>query len=260
MQLSMTSYGNRLVNLADRLQWVKYIPLTLHLYIGNNEQIPDNLQYLANITKQLELHIVPDYKSLKKSYFALQDFPNEDIFLLDDDWTYTPNWIMYSIDNFLNHIQFFNHCVVGIVGYKIIKNNTGDFEFMMYGDAQNEFQKSLNCISGHCNPLNPSIKNVVLSGGPGSWLNSNQVHKDYFDIELYNKLCGGTHDEIWNWVQSVRLGYKHVTLNTVKCLPNCIENQLGAKLGEINTCDRSNMYFKNILNQYPEIRRLLEIS
>lgn len=260
MKLSMTSYGQRLINLAVRLKWVNYTPFELHLYIGDNEQIPENLIQLTAITDKLKLHIVPDYKSLKKSYFALQDFPNEDIFLLDDDWLYTPNWIMYSIDNYINHKQFFNNCVVGLIGYRVIKNNTGDFEFMMYGDAQNNFQKSLNCISGHCAPLNPSIKNVVLSGGPGSWLNSNQVHPDYFNIDLYNKLCGGTHDEIWNWIQSIRIGQKHVTLSTIRCLPLCIENQLGPKLGEINTCDTSNIYFKNILNQYPDIRRLLEIS
>lgn len=260
MKLSMTSYGQRLINLADRLKWVNYTPFELHLYIGDNEHIPDNLTQLQKNSNKLFIHIVPDYKSLKKSYFALKDFAHEDIFMLDDDWGYTPNWIMYSVDNFIQHKRLFNNCVIGIIGYKIVKNNSGDFEFMMYGDAQNEFQKSLNYISGHCQPLTPSFKNVILSGGPGSWINSDQVHPDFFNYELYKELCGGTHDEIWNWIQSVRLGLMHVSLNTTFCLPPCIDTQLGPKLGETNTCDTSNTYMKKLLHHYPEVRRLLELS
>lgn len=262
MILSMTSYGQRLKELHTRLEWVDGLPygLPLFLWIGNNEEIPDALQdFVSKRPDKVYLKIVDDLKSLKKSYFALQ-MTEQPIFMLDDDWAYTPNWIMYTVDNYMANRRIHQDCVIGSIGYKVVKNNTGDFEFMMYGDAQNQFQKSLKYVTGHCTPLTPSYKNVILSGGPGSFISVKQLHSDFFNVDLYNELCGGTHDEIWNWVQSIRAGYKHMSMNTVMSLPPCLDSTLGPKLGEINTSDTSNEYMKKLLVYYPEVRRMLELE
>lgn len=112
--ISMTSYGERLKTLPSRLMWVKHVPVTFNLYVGDNEILQQNLFDFFETTKNAKLHIVKDLGSLKKSYYALQDFPDDTVFLVDDDWYYTPQWIKFALDSYVNHTQMFNDCVIRI--------------------------------------------------------------------------------------------------------------------------------------------------
>lgn len=258
MILSMTSYGERLTKLHERLNWIKYL-IDSELWLFLDEDVPEELEKFVFENKdKIKIFKVKNIGSLKKSYYALQKTDNF-IFMLDDDWLYTPNWINYTIDNFIANYNIHRDCVIGSIGYKIIKNNTGNFEFMGFDKDQTDFQKSLKYKSGHCRPLEPSIKNVILSGGPGSFIRRSQLHEDFFNLDKYFKLCP-THDEIWNWIQTIRLGYKHMSMNTVRSLPINIEKKFKTKLGNINTNEKSNEYLEKLLNEYPEIRRLLELT
>lgn len=211
--ISMTSYGERLKTLHTRLNWVKYVPVLFNLYVGDTEVLEQDLLEFFNTTKNARLHTVKDIGPLTKSYYALQDFPDDVVFLIDDDNYYSSHWIKFAIDSYMQHQHMFNDCVIGLVARKIIHTADNHFEIMQFGKDQTYYQKSLHHFTGHAKPLCPSFRNLILSGSPGSFLNVKQVHSDFFDISKYQSTCK-SHDEMWNWVHSIRLSLKHVSLHT----------------------------------------------
>lgn len=258
--ISMTSFGDRLKQLHNYLGWVKFVPYQFHLYIGKNEIISPELIAFFDTTKNANLHRVEDIGPITKSYYSLQEFPDDIVFLIDDDELYNPYWIKFAIDSYMVHQSQFRDCVIGLVARKLIYNANNELEIMHFGDSQDEFQKSLNYFTGHAQPLTKSFRNVILSGAPGSFLNIRQVHKDYFDINLYNKLSK-SHDEVWNWAQSVRLGYKHVGLHTSRiALPpiqGTTENNLTVRF---NSIEHEREIFKGLLETFPEIKTRINLE
>lgn len=253
--LSMTSYGERLKILHQHLNWVREIPFLFNLYVGDNETLNPELISFFNSTPNAKLHIVKDIGPLTKSYYALQEFPDDTIFLLDDDLAYSRHWIMYSIDSFVNNVNKFPTSIIGLIARRIIINKNYELEIMQYGENQTEFQKTLNYPTGHSKPFEASYKNIVLSGGPGSFLNIRQLHKDYFDVDKYQSMCK-SHDEMWNWIQSVRIGYKHVGLHTVMMHPGVIPNTQQYGLGvNFNSVEHEQDIFRSFLNEYPEVMK-----
>lgn len=166
--ISMTSYGERLKTLHTRLSWVKHVPLLFNLYVGDTEVLEQDLLTFFNTTKNARLHRVKDIGPLTKSYYALQDFPDDAVFLIDDDIYYSSHWIKFAIDSYAQHQHMFSDCVIGLVARKIINTIDNHYEIMQYGEDQNDYQKSLNYYTGHAKPLYPSFRNIILSGR--SWL------------------------------------------------------------------------------------------
>ena len=258
--LSMTSFGSRLQTLHERLNWVRGIPFLFNLYVGDNEVLnPELIKFFDN-TPNAKLHIVKDIGPLTKSYYSLQEFPDDIIFLVDDDLYYTPHWIKFAIDSYMQHQRYFNDCVIGLVARKILITPDNHLEIMQFGNDQNEFQKSLQYPTGHAEPLNKSYKNLILSGGPGSFLNIRQVHNDYFDVNKYQEKCK-SHDEMWNWVQSVRLGLKHVSLHSALIAPGVISSLQDCALNKVyNSIEHEREIFDKFVKEYPEVLRKLVVD
>lgn len=258
--ISMTSYGERLKTLHTRLNWIKYVPVLFNLYIGDTEVLEQDLLEFFNTTKNARLHVVKDIGPLTKSYYALQDFPDDVVFLIDDDNYYTSQWIKFAIDSYMQHSRTYNDCVIGLVARKIIINLNNHFEIMQYGKYQNDYQKSLNHFTGHAKPLCPSFRNIILSGGPGSFLNIRQVHSDFFNIDLYQSICK-SHDEMWNWVHSVRLGYKHVSLHSSLIVPGIVQEYQNTGLGALyNNIQHERDIFDKFIEKWPEIQNKLIVD
>ena len=82
----------------------------------------------------------------------------------------------------------------------------------------------------------------------------------HFDINLYNTLSK-SHDEVWNWAQSVRLGYKHVGLHTSRiALPpiqGTTENNLTVRF---NSIEHEREIFKGLLETFPEIKTRINLE
>lgn len=256
----MTSYGERLKQLHNYLGWVRCVPFAFNLYVGDTEELAPELLNFFNTTKNATLHRVKDVGPLTKSYYALQEFPDDIIFLIDDDELYTPQWIMFAIDSYIVQHKNFGDCVIGLVARKLIYNENRELEIMHFGNSQTDYQKSFNYFTGHAIPLEKSYRHIILSGAPGSFLNIHQVHPDYFNLDLYNKLSK-THDEVWNWAQSVRLGYRHVGLHTariaVQPIAGTTENNLTV---QYNSVEHEREIFRNLLTQYPEINTRINLE
>lgn len=259
LTISMTSYGNRLKSLHERLGWVRQVPFLFNLYVGKDEPLSPGLVEFFERVHNARLHLVEDIGPLKKSYYAIQDFPDDTVFLVDDDWDYTGQWVRFAIDSYLSHSGMFTDCVKGLVARKIIQNPAGQFEIMEFMDCQNDFQKSLKYPTGHAVPLHPSFRNIVLSGGPGSFLNIRQVHPDFFDVGKYKSICW-THDEMWNWVHSVRAGHRHVSLHSALIAPGIIQELQTDALCKVNKIEHVREIFSKFIEEYPEIERLLVLG
>lgn len=257
--LSMTSYGERLQQLHNFLNWVPRVPYLFNLYIGKDEIIPKELEDFFANTQNAVLHRVEDLGPITKSYYSLQEFPNDVVFLIDDDVSYNSSWINFAVDSYVANHKDFSDCIIGLVCRKLIYNENNELEIMQCGKDQNDYQKSFNYITGHGLPHEKSFRHIVLSGAPGSFLNIHQVHKDFFNIELYKKVAF-SHDEIWNWAQTARLGYKHVGLHSSliapPSLPNTQENSLYKKY---NNMDHERKIIKDLLELYPEIKRNINL-
>jgi len=258
--LSMTSYGERLKVLHTHLDWVRAIPFLFNLYVGDTEELTPELLEFFKTAPNARLHIVKDIGPLTKSYYSLQEFPNDIVFLVDDDVYYTPHWIKFAIDSYIQHQRMYSDCVIGLIARKVLMTPDNHLEIMQFGNDQNEFQKSLDYPTGHAEPLHPSYRNLILSGGPGSFLNIRQVHKDYFDIDKYQEMCK-SHDEMWNWVQSVRLGLRHVSLHTALIAPGVIPELQSSALSQVyNSIDHERKIFDKFLKEYPEIYKKLIVG
>ena len=253
----MTSFGERLKILHTHLDWVRYVPFMFNLYVGRNENIPEELIRFFKTTSNAKINFVDDIGPLTKSYYALQEYPDDVIFLIDDDISYTSNWIKFAADSYMAHQTMFSNCVVGLIARKILINPENELEIMQYGEYQTEWQKSLRYYTGHAEPLVPKSRHLVLSGGPGSFLYKRQLHPDYFNVDKYQAICR-SHDEIWNWAHSLRAGYKHVCLHSVLIHPGCIDNTQQNGLGiDFNTIDHEKEIFRSLLKEYPELRNIV---
>lgn len=255
----MTSYGERLKQLHNYLGWVQQVPYLFNLYVDKNAEITPELQSFFNNTQKAVLHKVDDIGPLTKSYYSLQEFPNDIVFLIDDDVHYTAYWINFAIDSYLANHKDFGDCIIGLVCRKLIYNENGDLELMQFGKDQTDYQKSFGYLTGHGLPHEKSFRHVVLSGAPGSFLNIHQVHKDFFNVDLYKKVAL-SHDEIWNWAQTTRIGYKHVGLHSARIappsLPNTQENSLYALY---NNMEHERKIIKDLTTLYPEILKNINI-
>lgn len=131
---------------------------------------------------------------------------------------------------------------------------------MEYGEYQTDYQTTLQHYTGHAKPLCPSFRNIVLSGGPGSFLNIRQVHQDYFDIDTYQSVCK-THDEMWNWLHSARLNFKHVGLHSAFIVPGVVEEYQSTGLRALHN---SNQHVRDIFDKfitiYPDIVNKLVVD
>lgn len=265
MKVVFTSHGNRLNGLAQRLWYIAPLQragLDFHLYIDENANVSNDLMTLTKTLTNFHVHFVKDVGPITKMYYAVQEFRNEPLFIIDDDNNYNPMWLGYSVDNYISNYRRFYDCVIGICAKKIIKNNNNEWETVYYGPDQSEYQKTLGSFTGQAEPFHPSFRHQVYSGSPGSWIISNQLHEDFYDLDTYNKICFSD-DEYWIWLHSIRRGYKHVCLNHSSVHPGDLSYQLNeVRLGDVNKS--KDLYarnsFKLSLEKYPDIEPLLQLD
>lgn len=96
--------------------------------------------------------------------------------------------------------------------------------------------------------------------GPGSFLNIRQVHSEFFNVDKYQQICK-SHDEMWNWVHSVRLGLKHVSLHSAFIVPGIVQElQLNGLSVKYNSIQHERDIFDKFVEHWPEVQRALIID
>ena len=140
------------------------------------DSIPDKLKTMENETFQIRL-VEGDIRSHKKYYYVAKEYPNDLIFLIDDDIYYPTDILERSYDAYLKH----PNCVVCNYGYRITYDQLGKHK--RYSDWVSLYKGSEG-------------RDLVFGSGGGTLLNPLKMHHDFLSIDKATKLTPLA-DDIW---------------------------------------------------------------
>jgi hypothetical protein len=97
--VTLTSYGKRVEDTAPYAIWSLFEQSTkpdkIILWLGEESWNPNNIPQLLKTEMEmgLEIKFCEDIKSYKKLNFALQEFPDDILIIVDDDAYYPKDWL-----------------------------------------------------------------------------------------------------------------------------------------------------------------------
>lgn len=209
--------------------------LAVEQFPNLEKDLPNNLLGLKKYG--LTISWCHDIRSYKKLIPTINEFPDAIIITADDDIYYHPNMVKrlykaYETDS--NSI----HC------HRITK-------FYMEGG---EFKTA---PGGYEIYHHPSFLHK-LTGGSGTLYPPHSLYKDICNEELFMKLAP-TNDDIWFWIMAVLNGSRCNVVNHSCTALYYIKGSQEESLTSIN--DNGEFLFKNqfgnVLNYYPEAKRIL---
>ena len=209
--VSLTSYGPRLstVHIAIKsmmLQTVK--PNKIVLYLGtdtNDIELPENLTRLQSCGLEIKRGY-PDYKSHKKYYFAMQEFTDSLIVLIDDDLVYEEDVIETLMAAHAHSPQ----CIVGRRAHRIRLDESG--QIATYGDWDIEWQEDESIPR----------KSLLITTGAGSLYPPYTFEHLLCDPEVFLQNALSC-DDIYLKVLETRAGILTAYAPNSKTMPDAIE-------------------------------------
>lgn len=182
--VSLTSYPARIDNVWQVVECMfrqTYLPKKIILWLSKEqfdsiEVLPKTLK--DRIGERFEIRLVDgDIRSHKKYYYVSKEYPNNLIFLIDDDLYYPSDILERTYKKYQDDLN----CIVGNYGYEITFDNLGN----------HRTYSEWNPISGSYSGLN----SFIGSGG-GTLFRPSSMHKDFLDIEKARSLTPLA-DDIW---------------------------------------------------------------
>lgn len=181
--ISLTSFPKRIPTLHIVIECLlrqTYFNKRVILWLSKEQfpssEIPSNLLSLCN--KGLEVYFVDgDIRSHKKHYYAFKAFPNNLIFLVDDDLFY-PSYIVEQSYNLYKKYGG-NKVIIANYGRKINHSNNGELK------SYNTWEIS------HGNS-----EDMFFGSGGGTLIRPRDLYKDYLKMDLFLKLTPIA-DDIW---------------------------------------------------------------
>ena len=191
--ISLTSYGKRVV---DALPYALYslltqslLPKKIVVYLDydnwSDEKLPLILKRIQEIG--VEFRYCEDLKSYKKLIPALQDFPNNPIVTVDDDFYYNPQYFEVMTNAYLASDKT---TVLGQWGCIPEKREGKYIPYSQWKDCKYATGDLPISFFGCCCCYPPHI-----------------FDSEILKKELFMKMCP-TADDIWFWVMEERLGIK----------------------------------------------------
>ncbi|WP_216634165.1 hypothetical protein, partial [Helicobacter sp. CLO-3] len=248
--ISFTSYPKRINQVCYTIYSIltqTYKPNRVVLYLSTQEfpnKLDDLPQKLLAFCKHgLEIRFVEqNYRPYNKILFALKDFPESIIITIDDDIFYPP-FIIERLVSSYQKIPDAIHC--HWASKVLFDENNNILPYMSWGWICDATPSILNSVQGFGGALYPP----------------HCLHKSIFDSEKFLKLSP-TSDDIWIWAMAVLNNTKtHRILNycyfydyvTIK------RSSQDSALGRTINCtkDGNNIFLKNVLEYFPEIREKL---
>lgn len=243
--ISLTTFPKR--NLASVYAIKSLLNQTLQPYkiivwLANSQysSLPEEFKKLQELG--VEFRFVPDIKSHKKYYFALQEYPNDLIVTVDDDLIFPEDLIEQL---YLKHLDF-PDAIVCFRGRTIVLNQKGCIE---------PYEKWL--INTSHGIKSPSFK-IMPSTGSGTLYPPNSYNNELFDIEAIKKNALYA-DDLWVKFITLKKGTKVIkTHDNCRYLsPIIIRNDV--KLSDYNVTSKGNdLVIGNLLKKYPGIERKLK--
>lgn len=201
-------------------------PGTIVLYLSqeqfkNKNELPDKL---LDYEKKnfIKIKLMPDdYRSHKKYWYAIKDYPNKLIITIDDDIIYHSK----LISNLLYYHKKEPNCVIAEYTNKILWNN--DFSIKTYS----EWERSKIKIGEKGN-------DIFFGSGGGTLFPCGSLKDADMPIEIINKVCPLA-DDIWLNAIIRKNGFNVLCANDSISVPTWIifNNE---KLSTINDGDKFN--------------------
>lgn len=197
---------------------------------GSINELP---KILLNQQKRgLEIRFCKDYKSHKKYYFALKQYPNDFLITIDDDIIY-PTFIIADLLRLYDQYPTSICCHRGLL-IKTNKNNLSPYtEWDEVG-----------------NDIGPSYQLFQTSGG-GTMFPPYSLHKEVFNNEVFEKICFYA-DDIWLNIMS-RLNNVTIATTNFHSAYIPVINLKNQKLSSINVDQLKNdKQLEDVRNYYIE--------
>lgn len=162
-----------------------------------------------------------DLRSHKKYYYALQEYVDADIVLLDDD--------LYYPDNLLeNLIEMSNQCPNTICATRVHKMTFNGERICPYGEWIHNF-----------NPKDYSSKNLFFTSGAGTLIPTGIMPNSIFQKDVFKRICFLA-DDVWLNMHAVKAGIKVVSNSTFDKDEIAIGNSQCVKLVSQNVISGGN--------------------
>ena len=233
--VSFTSFPVRINNVWQVVECMlrqSYCPKKIILWLSKDQfptdmSIPRNLRELEGNLFEIRL-VEGDIRSHKKYLYALKEFPNDYIFLIDDDIYYPTDLIEKTWKAHLENPTeiICNHGVRMTLGEK--------GEFLPYRKWPNLYETT--------------TKDVFFGSGGGTLIRSSMLYKDITNIEIALKLAPIA-DDIWLNAMVNLAGTKKILLKNGQILPICTEKDV--KLANQNLMgNRNDIQIQAVMNYY----------
>ena len=236
--VSLTSFPARFkdIDLCIKsllLQTVK--PDKIIIYLGSDSSAEEIDKYLCKFEKYGVTFIKDEkrnIKSHKKYFYALSDFSNDIVIVVDDDLIYPPNMIQSLIEKH----NLYPNCIVGRRVHKMIVENC---KIKNYQDWDGECE----------NILIPSHKLFVTTGA-GTLFPPNMIKGDLLNLDFIEKYAF-TADDVWINFMSIKNDVKRVWAENKLQMPTTIKQSQKFSLVKLNVEEnRNDNYIKNIIQDF----------
>ena len=244
--VSLTSFPKRIgtVNITIKTLLKQTLPPDkLILWLAEEEfpnkekDLPEELLELKR--EGLEIGWCENIRSYKKLIPALKLYPDAIIVTADDDLYYHPQWLERLYKTYLDNPK----CIPCHRVTKFLISEDMSYSAVMGGKVYWEGPTYLNKIGSGSGTLFP----------PGCF------HPDVTDESKFMSLAP-TNDDIWFWLMAALNGYKVVVPKEPFIGLHYVEGTQESALWHVNNTGDELFWtqFYNILDTYPELKKLLE--
>ena len=250
--ISMTSYPSRIFGIyeviisllyqsANISSYQCFLTLSKEEFINGEKDLPENIQKLI-INGWIKLIWYHNIYSHKKLMPIIQNYPENDILIVDDDIIRTHNFIEIFQKE---HRIYPNDIICGI--------------FMFYFDNKFEMNKFNGYKSENLGIMN-AVPNIIFqtarpANGLGGVLYPKHTFSDkrFFNEALYMNLCP-TSDESWQYTFAI-IENKIIrqTSIIIDNSLNLVENSQNATLYQLNK-DKYSIINDKLINLFPEYK------
>lgn len=239
MIVSLTSYPARIGEINKVINCLikqTIMPEKIVLYLAEDQFpkhiVPKTLEQYQQYG--FEIHWCDeDIGSYKKFYYAFQEYPDDIIITVDDDFYYKET----MIEELMRYYEPFPNAVLARRAHLITRKENG--EIASYGNWLQQYDRFVGM---------PRMDYFATTGG-GTLFPPHIFHNEIFNKEIFMKYCSHA-DDVWVKVMQLLSNVPTVMVNSSfdeKMLEECQDNGL---FQHYNYGNKNNQYFKDLLDIY----------
>jgi len=237
--VSLTTYPERFESLEPCLHSLtlqKEKPDKIIVYLGSdagNCELPSNLKEYEKYGIEFRIDEMHNYRSHKKYYYAMQEFPDAVVVTADDDIVYPETWLHSLLDSYRRYPEAISARRVHLMRQD---KNGNLMPYNMFFDQYRKLKEPSHAL--------------IATGNAGILYPPNCLAQGVFDSEAFSEVCFEA-DDIWLKCMALLKGTKVVWVpNWEVDLPE-VERNGKTGLSDTNVWDNKNdRYLKNMMNKY----------